>query len=141
MKILATCLAILTIWGSARGQTPTSTDQKIARIMQRGAYDGWDEKQLSGAGDGAAVDVIRIIGGERPSDITIAGALTVIHLAFSAPKLILSPADRNPCAALFLLQYLRLVTKSPDLQERIRTETSFLKNATRKSSERPKPGF
>ncbi|MGH9734948.1 MAG: hypothetical protein ACRD8A_10210 [Candidatus Acidiferrales bacterium] len=108
--------------------------------MRRGAYDGWDEKQLSTEGDSAAVDVIKIIGGEQPNKNTIAGTLTVVRLAFSAPKSIAVPADRTPQATLFLLQYLRLVAKSPDLDAQIDAETNFVKNATRKQTrEAPAP--
>lgn len=79
-------------------------------------------------GDEAAVDVIKALGpGAGATPARVESALDIIHKAFEHPEAILNPVDREPRAAMFLLQYFASTSDDQSLQERISGEVESLR--------------
>ncbi|HLH00260.1 MAG TPA: hypothetical protein VKX49_28395 [Bryobacteraceae bacterium] len=83
--------------------------------------------QLWGMGDEAAVDVMKVLSTEpSPSSTEMQASLDLIHLAFEHPESIISPVNRKPRAALFVMKHFGAATDDPALKERIAQETARL---------------
>src|SRR5258708_19777577 len=62
--------------------------------------------------------------------------LDIIHTAFEHPEAILNPVDREPRAAMFLLQYFASTSNDQGLQERISGEAESLRAVAARSAAR-----
>jgi hypothetical protein len=86
-------------------------------------------------GDEAAVDVIKALGpGGAATPALIQSALEIIHTAFEHPEAIQNPVDREPRAAMFLLQYFASTSNDQGLQEQISGEVESLRAVAARSA-------
>ena len=86
-------------------------------------------------GDEAAVDVIKALDpGAAATPALIQSALEIIHTAFEHPEAILNPVDREPRAAMFLLQYFVSTSNDQGLQEQISGEVESLRAVAARSA-------
>jgi hypothetical protein len=86
--------------------------------------------QLYGMGDEAAVDVLKVFSAKpAPTPAELNSALDIIHMAFKQPASILVPGNKQPMATLFLFQHLSITATDPALQERIASETKFVRES------------
>jgi hypothetical protein len=83
-----------------------STEDLVARILNKGLYDGFSSKQLGQTGDSGAVAITKVIGGKQLSGREIGTAALIVDMSFASPKGIENESDRLPRTALFVLQYL-----------------------------------
>jgi hypothetical protein len=98
----------------------------IERIIRSGAYFGVDDKRLGWMGDGAAVVLTKVLADKNPSPSEIEMILAIIHLSFSAPRLVENVPDREPRTTQFVLRYLNLSTADEKLKQRIAEEREFV---------------
>jgi hypothetical protein len=78
-------------------------------------------------GDEAAIDVLKALGaGRAATPAQIQSALEIIHAAFEHPEAILSPINRQPLAAIFLLRHFASTSDDQSLQEQISGEVQSL---------------
>jgi len=90
------------------------------------------EKAVNRLGDAAVIGLIRHFGTQIPITSREArGALLVIRLAFSAPEIIRSDADREPKAAFVLLTYLGYLPASNGLKQEIQDTRAFVEQQVR----------
>lgn len=83
------------------------TKAAVQRVLSYPAYTGWDEKVLNGAGDMAALAVIRSASmKDLDSPEKARQIILVLNLAFAAPQLITRHSNRTPTAAMLLLDHL-----------------------------------
>jgi len=85
-------------------------------------------------GDEAAVDVIKALGPRGATPAQMQSALEIIHTAFEHPEAILNPVDREPRAAMFLLQNFASTSNDHGLQERISGEVESLRAVADRSA-------
>jgi hypothetical protein len=82
---------------------------------------------LWGMGDEAAVDVIKVLGAKPSMSSTeMQASLDIIHVAFEHPESIISPANRKPQAALFVMKHFASAIDDSVVKERIAQETTRL---------------
>jgi hypothetical protein len=88
-------------------------------------------------GDEAAVDVLKALSaGRAATPAQMQSALEIIHTAFEHPEAILSPMNREPRAAIFLLQHFASTSNDQSLQERISGEVQSLQAVAARSAAR-----
>lgn len=121
---------LLVLFGVVCAQIPENT-VVVEKVISSGGYSGTTDKQLSRMGDAAAVELARVIGGRTPTPNEIDGALLVLRLAFSNPKLVAAASDRTPGVALFVLQDLAHEAQDPGVKSRIAETRASVENASR----------
>jgi hypothetical protein len=132
MKVLLMLLTIGILTASAPPQAiDAGSTQMVTNIIETGGYSGIADKQLSRMGDSAAVEVARVIAGRSVTAHEVDGILTVLHLAFSNPKLVETTSDRTPRVALFVLQYLTLVATDANVKARISETKTYMESLVR----------
>jgi hypothetical protein len=77
-------------------------------------------------GDAAAVVVTKVLADKNSSAREIGAILDIIHLSFSAPRLVENVPDREPRTTQFILQYLNLANTDKKLKKRIAEEKEFV---------------
>ena len=80
---------------------------------------GWDIKAIARAGDAAAVSVTKLVGNRTLEKQQIESVLYVLKAAFSEPRSIESPENKEPNTALFILRYLDATTQDPSLKAKV----------------------
>jgi hypothetical protein len=121
MRIVATALLVGTLFTSTcLGQKNETLEQSVSRIVESGAYSGWDDKMLSTQGDLAAVALTKVIKGRSLSVNQIKSVLLVLDLAFMNRAAIHDSSANEPQTALFVLQLLELSSQDPKLKEQVR---------------------
>ena len=127
MKFLPALLVFLILPGPIRSQTKENDSEKmIERIIRSGAYFGVDDKRLGWMGDAAAVVLTKVLADKNPGPREIDMILGIIHMSFSAPRLVENVPDREPRTTQFVLRYLDLSTTDEKLKQRIAEETEFV---------------
>jgi hypothetical protein len=127
MRMFAPVLALLTLCGPTRSQDIASDPEvMIRRVIETGRMDGHVNKQLCWMGDAAAVHIVKIVGGRNLTGQEASSVLDILWIAFTAPKLVENPPDREPGATLFVLRYLALDTTDPGLKRRIEEERTHM---------------
>jgi hypothetical protein len=127
---------LLLLWPSAGiGQVSTQEnlenivrgflDQKPGLILLESPMDG----PLSRGGDAAAVAITKVGGKEISSD-GITRILLLIHMSFTAPRIIENPSDRQPRTTLVVLKCLSSLQVTPELKKKIGETEQFVKRAT-----------
>jgi hypothetical protein len=101
-------------------------EETVRRVIQLGGISGWDDKELGRMGDAAAVDVAKFVGGDNLSEQQAGSVLAVLQLAFSSPKLVATPSDREPRAALFVLRYLEATAANAAVKQRVAEARSLI---------------
>jgi len=100
----------------------------VARLISLPSPTVGVEFLLYPMGDEAAVDVLRAFGaGGAATPTQMQSALDIIHMAFEHPEAILNPVNREPRAAMFLLQHFATTTNDQSLQQRISGELQSLR--------------
>jgi hypothetical protein len=127
MKALPALLLFLLSPCSISCQTKEIDPQEmIERMITSGVFFGVEEKRLDRMGDAAAVSVTKALTDKNPSTREIGTILDIIHVAFSAPRLIENLPDREPRTTQFVLQFLNLSHADPKLKQRIAEEKEFV---------------
>ena len=123
IKVLVATFALIVSAASVSMRASESQDeQTVRRVIQSGGMSGWDDKELGKMGDAAAVNIARVVGGSDLSEKQAESVLTVLQLAFSAPRLVTNPSDREPRVALFVLRYMEATATNAALKQQV-TET------------------
>jgi hypothetical protein len=101
--------------------------QLVERLMSLPSPVTNGAPQLYGMGDEAAVDVIKVLS-TKPSltPAEVQAGLDIIHMAFEHPESIISPVNRKPQAALFVMKHFASATDDSVVKERIAQETTRL---------------
>jgi len=97
---------VLTVAGVSYSQSVATPEQVIQRIIEKGAFEGFDQKIIGDMGDAAAVVVTKIIAGKHPSSVNIDSTLVVLTNAFADPLLVNNASDRQPRTTMFVFQAL-----------------------------------
>jgi hypothetical protein len=107
MIVLLSCTALAQDCSNDEFGPFGGIEAAVSRLLSYPGYTGSDEKTLNRAGDMAARAVMRSISIEDLNSTEKARQiLLILDLAFAAPQLIASNADRRPTAAMLLLSYL-----------------------------------
>jgi hypothetical protein len=156
MKTQNSAIVFLLACSIAYGQTPlgwgtkearsTATDNRkltaeewrlkvVAHLMSLPSPTAGVEFLLYPMGDEAAVDVLKALSaGRAATPVQMQSALEIIHTAFEHPEAILSPMNREPRAAIFLLQHFASTSNDQSLQERISGEVQSLQAVAARSA-------
>ena len=127
MRFLLAFFVVLLLPGLVCCQTQDIDPPKmIERIISSGVFYGVEEKRLDQMGDAAAVVVTKVLADKNPSVREIGTILDLIHLSFSAPRLVENVPDREPRTTQFILQYLNLANTDKKLKKRIAEEKEFV---------------
>jgi hypothetical protein len=132
MKFSCLLIVLLCTSGVTYCQMRNATpEQVVGRVIETRAYDGISDKQIGRLGDAAATAVTKLLGDKflRERVLTaneISNVLTIVHMAFAAPGLILNPSDRQPRTTVFVLQCLLLLTSDPALRDSIADTRQFV---------------
>src|SRR5258708_34656926 len=128
MRMFLVLLFIVLSARHAPAQTTANSSEEatVKRIIESGGYWGIDDKQLGRMGDAAAVAVTKVIGTKNITAQDIEMVLIVLHLSFSAPRLVEKVSDRAPRTTLFVLQSLDALTTDQRLKQRIVEERTFV---------------
>jgi hypothetical protein len=86
------------------------------------------EKTIYRGGDEVAVVLAHIIGQTTVNDQQIERICAMLETAFSYPKLIVNPKNRNPDVSLLLLGSGKLHTSNPAVRNKISVLQSHLMN-------------
>jgi hypothetical protein len=135
VKSLLVLIVSLFLSGFATGQTVASPEHVIREIMEVGQFDGHYTKIIGVMGDAAAVEVTRILAGNRPSSLNIDGVLVVLDAAFADPSFVENPSDRQPRTAMFVFQALDHSTDDPQLKQRIAASRTYVLEHYKKSQQ------
>lgn len=131
MKSLVSLLACIALSYPTSGQTETAPEQTIRRMMDCGCLEGHDQKILGGMGDGAAVLITKVVAGRSLTDTEMDSILLVLNISFAGTAQ--AASDRQPKTALFVLQYLDMITKNLDLKKRISETRKYVQDQSVKS--------
>ncbi len=107
---------------AAQSVANTSADQAVRdalKVFSSGYYTGSTEKELAVLGDAAAIELIKLFAARDLTTQEIKSSVQIVRMSFSAPKLIVTQADRQPKATLFLLRYLEYQAKEQALKQDI----------------------
>jgi hypothetical protein len=127
MRFLLAFFVLLLLPGLVCCQTQDIDPPKmIERIISSGVFYGVEEKRLDQMGDAAAVVVTKVLADKNSSAREIGAILDIIHLSFSAPRLVENVPDREPRTTQFILQYLNLANTDKKLKKRIAEEKEFV---------------
>jgi len=134
MKRLACIFAVAlfsTSMYSQECQTGSSTQpvglanltQMARRVIESGAYTGWDEKAFSRAGDLGSVAIVHALPKDSPiTPLQIRSVLLLVRTSFECLDVcVQSTDDKEPRVTLLLLENLR-AHKSPDAQSDVEIE-------------------
>ena len=93
------------------------------RVIEGGAYTGWDEKAFERAGDLGSVAIVRAMPNNSPlNPAQIRSVLTLVRASFEClDSCVQSSDDKVPRVTLLLLEHLR-EHGSPDTQSDIEIE-------------------
>src|SRR5712664_2120737 len=84
-----------------------NVEETVSKLLSVPVYTASDERLLNEAGDGAALAITRIVSEqELTSPETGRRVLLILHLAFEAPQSIIERSNKDPNAALRLLNQL-----------------------------------
>jgi hypothetical protein len=97
--------------------------QMARRVIESGAYTGWDEKAFVRAGDLGSVAIVHAIPADSPiTPLQIRAVLLLVHTSFECLDVcVQSTDDKEPRVTLLLLEHLR-AHKSPDAQSDVEIE-------------------
>lgn len=112
-------------------QTPSDAERAVQLVLKQAAngfYSGTGEKELVSTGDASAVAVAKLFAGKEVTDADVRTILWVVRSSFERPEIVEVADDRQPRAALFLLNSLKHMTTNEKLQADIATTASFLKD-------------
>ncbi len=112
-------------------QNPYAEKLVTALVAGRGTLVVYSmqEKALNRLGDGAAIGLIRHVGAQIPTTSQeVQRMLSVIRMAFAAPEIIASDADREPKATVVLLSYLSFLPVSSSLKEQIKDTRTYVEH-------------
>ena len=130
--IIAILVVFLTIGHpgfSQEGSQDPYSEKLVAALANRNApVVSMQEKAINRLGDRAAIGFVRHLGGSlTPSTAQeIEGILFVIRMAFAAPAIINSEADREPKATSMLLTYLSSLQISNGVKQEIQQTRQFV---------------
>jgi hypothetical protein len=79
---------------------------------------------LGGMGDAAAVLVTKVVAGKHLSTNEIDSVLTILNISFGGE--VKNASDREPRAALFILQLCDLSTQDRELKKRVARTREYL---------------
>ena len=89
------------------------------------------DQGLQALGDGASVDVLKIVA---PDDLVkpefVKAYLDLASTAFSQPERTACAEDKSPEVTLFLLNYLREKVNDKELQRQIDSTKQYVRNQT-----------
>lgn len=123
MRILGFIILVSMFAHTLQGQIPDNSPEAAIRdaLNQKSDFfgSGTMDKQLSRMGDAAAVATIKFLAGKALTAVEIDRILIIIRMAFSAPQIVDNESDREPRAALFILQSLEYQTFSARQKEAV----------------------
>jgi hypothetical protein len=121
VRILAVALLPASMY-SQECQSSSSTQltdltRMARRVIESGAYTGWDEKAFVRAGDLGSVAIVRALPKDSPiTPLQIRSVLLLVRTSFECPDVcVQSKDDKEPRVTLLLLEQLR-EHGSPDAQ-------------------------
>ena len=101
------------------------------RVIESGAYTGWDEKVFVRAGDLGSVAIARALPQESPvNPMQMRSVLLLVRVSFSClDRCVQSSDDKEPRVTLLLLAHLR-TQGPPDTQSDIEEVQAFVLKQT-----------
>ena len=132
--------ALVEVALAGEGSKDPYSEELVTVIARRTApLISMQEKVINRLGDAAAIGLIRHAGVQAPSTPgEIEGILFVVRMAFGAPDIISTGADREPKATLVLLSWLTTLPVSDKLKGRIEETRAYvlrqIENYKRKQS-------
>jgi hypothetical protein len=131
-RLIATLVVFLAVGHtgfSQEGSQDPYSEKLVAVLASRNApVISMQEKAVNRLGDRAAIGFVRHLGGgQTPSTPQeVEGILFVIRMAFAAPGIISSEADREPKATSMLLTYLGSLQTSNGVKQEIQQTRQFV---------------
>jgi hypothetical protein len=117
MKCLVCALAVALLptsmysqeCGSGFSTQLVSLTEMARKVIESGAYTGWDEKAFGRAGDLGSVAIVRALPKNSPVNPTqMRSVLTLVRASFSClDRCVQSLDDKEPRVTLLLLEHLR----------------------------------
>jgi hypothetical protein len=135
MRIISAMFLCLLLSGVACSQKTSTPEEAIGRIITLGLLEGHDQKVIGGMGDAAAVVVTKVVGDKKLTASQIDSVLVILNSAFAGIE---PPPNREPKTALFVLQFLELSTKDPQLIKKIVDTRHYIVEQFAKSKEQPR---
>jgi len=129
MRTILAMLLSLGLSAAVPCQKLSTPEEAIGRIINSGLLEGHDQKLIGGMGDAAAVIVTKVVGERQPTTGQMDAVLLVLNSAFAEVR---PMAELEPRTALFVLQYLELSTKDPQLKERIARTREYIREQYKK---------
>jgi hypothetical protein len=133
IRILAVALLAAPMYSQESGssestQLPHLTEM-ARRVIETGAYTGWDEKAFGRAGDLGSVAIVRALPESDLIDhMQMRSVLLLLRISFSClDRCVQSSDDREPRVALLLLEHLRQHGSPDTLSEIEEVQTFILK--------------
>ena len=123
MKSLPLFLLLLVPYGATHAQQISTPEERIARILETGLYEGHHQKLFGGMGDAAAVDITKVV---RDGTLT-SGQMDCILLILNSAFVDSGAGEkRESGTALFVLEHLKLLTKDASVQARIDETRNYI---------------
>jgi hypothetical protein len=138
MKSLLTIVISLVVSNANFCQAPATPQEVIQRMINCGCLEGHDSKMLGGMGDAAAVLVTKVVAGKHLSTSEIDSVLTILNISFGGE--VTNASDREPRAALFILQLCDLSTRDLELKKRVAQTREYVSKGLKKARNSPSPG-
>jgi len=121
IAILSTLLLSTISWG----QTATSPEEVITRIINSGLLEGHDQKVIGGMGDAAAVIVTKVVRDGKLTTSQVDSILIILNSAFGGLEV---GIEREPKTALFVLRCLESTTQDLGLLQRIDQTRNYIQS-------------
>jgi hypothetical protein len=120
---LAVALLPAPVFSQECGADLSTLTERARRVIESGAYTGWDEKAFERAGDLGSVAIVRALPKDSPmSPMQIRSVLLLVSTSFECLDVCVQSADdKEPKVTLLLLEHLR-EHESPDAQSDIEIE-------------------
>jgi hypothetical protein len=114
---LAVALLPAPVYSQECGAGLSTLTEMARRVIESGAYTGWDEKAFVRAGDLGSVAIVRALPEDSPmSPMQIRSVLLLVRTSFECLDVCVQSADdKEPRVTLLLLEHLR-EHGSPDTQ-------------------------
>ncbi len=133
IRVLAVALLSAPMYSQECGSSETTQLPQLTemarRVIETGAYTGWDEKAFERAGDLGSVAIVRALPKSDLIDhMQMRSALLLLRESFSClDRCVQSSDEREPRVALLLLEHLRQHASSETLLGIHEVQTFILK--------------